>query len=198
MKAMITIVGLVLVVLATGCKKGEDAKPSKPAERPMETFLKRTDLTTTNFTTGRWEVGYVFTGNVPGKITEIGCKLPQTGTYVVTVWDVATKTSLRQKSIEISTPEKMVMASIDPLEITDATKKYLISVNTLSGNVNKPYYIIKKTGGESFMPFTMGNVTILQKQSKSITSTTTESVFPTDNIATDLFTGVADFTFIPD
>ncbi len=179
--------------LLLGCKdKGEDTKPQ---ENPISTFVKGTDVTSEQFNNGRWEVGIYFSASVPGKITQVGAKMPEVGTYTVTLWDAADQSVLRQKAVEVDAPEKLVLIPIDPLEITDATKKYVVSINNLSMGVAKKYYVHKK-GTTDFMPFVQGSILFHSEGERIVPNNSTASVFPV-TMKKNFVIGIPEITFVP-
>lgn len=182
---------LMVAALAAACSKGEDAKPS---EKPVSSLVTSVTLTTQTVNSGGWETGVYFTVSKPGKITELGAKMPEVGTYNVTLWDATTKTVLRQKAIEIGTPEKQVFLPIDPLAVTDKTKQFVISMNNYSAGVPKKYYYM--TGSATLMPAAQGSILLLKKGNVSISSETPK--FPGSELITNVISGYPDFTFVPD
>lgn len=183
---LLTLVGL------NGCKKSQDARP---AETPITSFLSSTSAVQTGTrVSGPWELGIVFSSAAAGKITQVGSKMPEAGTYRVIIWDFDTKTVLRQKTIEQSTPDKLALDSVDPLALTP-DKKYVISINTQSSGVSRKYGYSYKTGGADFMPFTRGSI-LVQNACYSLVATPT---FPsqTQNIKYEFY-GFPEFTFVAD
>ncbi|SDM42506.1 DUF4082 domain-containing protein [Siphonobacter aquaeclarae] len=191
MKRVIHYSLLIVALAAAACKKGDEANPG---ETPVSSLISSVTLSSQTLSGGGWETGVYFTVSKPGKITQLGAKMPEVGTYNVTLWDAATKTVLRQKAIEIGTPEKQVFLSIDPLVITDKTKQYVISMNNYSAGVPKKYYYL--TGSATLMPAAQGNILLLKKGNMSLSSETPK--FPSNELITNAISGYPDFTFVPD
>jgi hypothetical protein len=174
------------------CSKSSDSV--KPAETPITSFLSGTAVSAGVRTSGPWELGLIFSTSVAGKITQLGSKMPEAGSYRVILWDADTKALLRQKTVEQTASDKLALADIEPLT-TEANKKYLVSINSQSGGANKKYGYVYKTGGGDFMPFVMGSV-LVQNACYSGVATPT---FPnsTQNVKYEFY-GYPEFTFIPD
>jgi Domain of unknown function (DUF4082) len=188
------IVGLLLLGAAslTGCSKSTDT--AKPAENPITTFLSSTTAVTSGTRLGLYELGIVFNSSVAGKLTQVGSKMPDPGSYRIIVWDNDTKAVLRQKTVEQTAPDNLTLESIESLPLT-ANKNYVISINSQSGGVTKKYAYASKKGGGDFMPFVKGNILILNSMYSSVSTAT----FP--NAAANVkyeFYGYPEFTFIPD
>lgn len=85
--------------------------------------------------------------------------MPDPGAYRVLMWDFDTRTLLRQKSVEQTAPATLVMGEIEPLEIVP-NNKYVISINSRSGGVNKRYSYAVKKDGSIITPFTKGSIQV--------------------------------------
>ena len=184
---------LLAFLLALGsCKKKEE---TKPAENAITSFLAgESTLTLGTRTFGPYELGVVFSSSVAGKITQVGSKMPEPGTYRVIVWDFDTKQLLRQKIIEQTAPDKLVLDNLDALALT-ANKKYVISINSQSAGANKKYAVASKTGGADFMPFTKGSILVHNACYSGVSTPTFPSAVL--NLKTELY-GYPEFTFIAD
>lgn len=188
----VLISGLLLSIIGlTGCSKKDTVKPG---ENSVTAFITENALTTSTRTSGPWELGIVFSAAVAGKLTEVGSKMPEPGSYRVIVWDFDTKQILRQKTIEQTSPDKLTLNGIDALPLT-ANKKYVISINSQSDGANKKYAIAAKTANAEFMPFTKGSILVYY----SCYQNTATPVFPTvvTNVKNELY-GYPEFTFVPD
>ncbi len=184
---------LFLGLLLNACKK-DDAVAVKPSENPLTTFLSGSSTVVTGTrTSGPWELGLVFSSSVEGKITQIGSKMPDPGSYRIIIWDNDTKAVLRQKTVEQSAPLTLTLENIEALSLT-ANKNYVISINSQSGGVNKKYGVASKTGGGDFMPFSKGSILVLNSCYSAVSTATFPSGAP--NIKSEFY-GFADFTFIP-
>ncbi len=180
-------------VSLNSCK---DKEEPKPAESAITTFLTdENGISVGTRSSGPWELGVVFSASAPGKITELGSKMPEPGTYRVIVWDFDSKEILRQKTIEQTAPDHLTFGNIEALALT-ANKKYVISINSQSAGANKKYSYAYKTGsGNDFMPYTKGSILVHNACYKLIATAS----FPdqTPNVKYELY-GLPEFTFIQD
>jgi hypothetical protein len=186
---------LLLGLLINACKK-DDTAAVKPSETPVATLVSEADWKLTAYSSGQFELGYVFSASVAGKVTQLGVQMAVPGVYTVSVWDVDTKALLRQKSVEQTSPSKFSTATIDALALVK-DKKYLVSINTVVGGASKGYNGLAKNPASSttIFPISRGSIVI----QKSVYSNSTTPVFPaTDYSGTNTFWGFADITFIPD
>ena len=189
----IFICGLLLgAVSLNGCGNKDTVKPS---ENNLTTFVgSESTLTSSTRTSGPWELGVVFSASVAGKLTQVGSKMPEPGSYRIIVWDFDTKQLLRQKTVEQTTPDKLTLDGVESLALV-ANKKYVISINSQSAGANKKYAFAQKTGGADFMPFTKGSTLVYNACFRN----TATPLFPdaTTNVKYELY-GYPEFTFIPD
>ncbi len=194
MKTLSLLLLLLLTLFTSSCTKKE---PIKPSENPINTFTAAGSISKTTVNNGRYELGYYFSAAVPGKVTQLGAKMPEAGTYTITLWDVATKAVLRQKTLELGTPDKLIFEAIDPVEVTDNTKKYAVTINNIAAGVTRKYDLWKTTAGGSFMPFVQGNILVHGSYASAIPTSSTASVFPITYAYTDVLLSSVDFTFMP-
>jgi hypothetical protein len=191
MKAhFLVILALLSVAGLLSCKKGDDARPS---ENTITQFLASESTVTSGVrTSGPWELGVVFSTSVAGKITQVGSKMPEPGSYRVIIWDFDTKAALRQKTVEQTSADKLTLEALDALDLTP-NKKYVISINSQSSGTNKKYAFASKTGGTEFMPFTKGSILVYNTCYSGVATAT----FPnsTQNIKYELY-GYPEFTFV--
>ena len=189
----IFLYGLLLsAVSLSGCGNKDTAKP---AENSLTAFVgTESTLTSGIRSSGPWELGVVFSTSVAGRITQVGSKLPEPGSYRIIIWDFDTKQVLRQKTVEQTTPDKLTLDGVESLALVP-NKKYVISLNTQSAGATKKYAYAAKTGGADFMPFTKGSILVYNSCYRS----TATPVFPdaTANVKFELY-GYPEFTFIPD
>ena len=177
-------------VSLASCKPGDD---SKPQENPVSGFLDGGTTTTGTRTSGPWELGVVISTSTNGKITQLGARMPEPGTYRITIWDAATKAVLRQKSVEQTAPDKLVLADIDALPVAANTTKLVVSVNSQSAGANKKYFFA--SNGGAFLPFAKGSILV----ESACYRLTAPAVFPdgVKDIKSEMY-GYPDVTFIPD
>lgn len=186
---------LFLGLLLNACKK-DNSVALKPSENPVSSLLTETDWKLTTYPSGNYELGYVFSASVTGKITQLAAQMAEPGVYTVSIWDGVSKVLLRQKAVEQTSPNKFSSAAIDALTI-EKDKKYLVSINCTVSGVKKGYNGLAKTGSGSttIFPISRGSIVI----QKSVYSISAVSVFPaTDYSSSNTFFGFADITFIPD
>ncbi len=183
----------LLVVLINACKKNETTTPAtKPTESPISKILEDKTWTQSTFSNGPFELGYIFSSSVKGKITQVGCRMPDLGIYTVSIWEEGTKKLVRQKTVEQSSPEKFTLVNVDEL-IIEKDVKYVISVNTAIGGVKKSYFQISNATANIF-PIVRGSIVI----QKTVYNNGATPAFPATGSFLDKIFGYADFTFIPD
>jgi hypothetical protein len=194
MKIFTTCFGaaLLLILGLNACKKSDDAKP---AETPITSFLTSTSSVTTGTrSSGPWELGIVFSPSAAGRITQVGSRMPDAGTYRVILWDFDTKAILRQINIDQTAPNTLAMANVESLTMT-VNKKYLISINSQVGGTNKRYGYSYKKGGGEFMPFTQGSILVQNACYSGVATATFPNSVPNEKLE---FYGFPEFTFVPD
>jgi hypothetical protein len=175
------------------CQKNE-AMPinTKPAENPMAKILEdKTWIQTLSPVPDTWELGYVFSATTNGKITQLGCRLPEPGVYTVSLWELATKKLVRQKAVEQTSPDKFTLANVDEL-IVEKDKKYVVSVNSTVAGKAKSYFRIANSNANIF-PIVRGSILIQTSVFKSSSSI----VYP-DALENGRMFGYAEFTYIPE
>src|SRR5690349_9029519 len=76
-----------VIFLLVSCKKDKDPVE----ESPFFEFFNEPSIIidTTDQAADTWEYGFAFTPLTDGKITKLGIKLPTTGDYTVTLWDIS-------------------------------------------------------------------------------------------------------------
>ena len=153
---ILTLAGLLFLSLAFFCCKKESPAVD---ESPFFEFFNESSIVidTVKQSADAWEYGFVFSPLKDGKITQFSVKLPATGNFTVTLWDVSTTTPVVLGSKIVSAADINVSASDNIPEI--AVKKggkYGITV------LSDAFFRITKTGGENFaFPRTIGNINIL-------------------------------------
>ncbi|WP_080236766.1 DUF4082 domain-containing protein [Spirosoma rigui] len=188
------IVGLLLGAASlSSCDTKKEVV--KPTENAITGFLASESTVNSGVrTSGPWELGVVFSSSVAGKLTQVGSKMPEPGSYRIIVWDFDTKQAIRQKTVEQTAPDKLTLNDIESLTLTP-NKKYLISINNQSAGTNKKYGFAYKTGSSDFMPFTKGSILVYNASYRN----TATALFPdvVTNVKYELY-GYPEFTFIPD
>lgn len=179
----------LLILLASACKKDEAVNVS---ETPLATFFADSTVKfgakVTNST--YYEYGQRFQVSKAGKITRLGVKTPSPGSYRIVIWDVATKTVIGQKTVEVTVANDQVWGDITPLALT-TNKQYYVTY--LSNNWNTAY---PKTGSVFTYPIVKSNVVFLAYGYIGSTVGATPK-YPTAEPNTYI-AGFVDFTFLPD
>lgn len=199
----LSIWAIALCLAVSGCKKDDETTtnptPAKPAENPTAKLVetgsyKLVSLDFSSYKGG--EYGYVFSANADGKITQLGCQMPETGVYTVSLWDDNAGKLVRQKTVEQTAPAKATLATIDEL-VVSKDKRYVVTVNLTAGGILKKVYRLDSgTATLITYPKVVGNVLLVAPKYKYAVSTPT---YPdgTDQLTNTFIFGIPDFTFIP-
>lgn len=185
---------LITIGLIAACKKEGTSKVK--TENPMKTTIAQKLVVDSVITqsSGKFEFGYKFYASKNGTITKLGCRMPETGNYRVSLWDFATKDLISATTVAVSDTSKFTYNDISPVSIT-ANTRYVVSINNTNGGVGKEYYIYFKKSGASFVPniypFTTGSITY--EDFREIASSI--STFPSNLFSTYAIVGPADFQF---
>jgi hypothetical protein len=144
-----------LSVLLFSCKKDE---PDPVQESPFFDFFKENlvNIDTVAQAADSWEYGFAFTPVKSGKVTQFGIKIPATGDYTVTLWDIsgASPVVLQTKTVNSSAVHQNAAADIPEVSLK-AGSKYGITVRS------NAFYRITKPGNAKFIyPRTIGNIRI--------------------------------------
>jgi hypothetical protein len=191
MKKYFFIAVAALALTTSSCKKDDPVvTPPSPEASPILTaFLVNTPTTLTTTGSGGYEYGTKFSVTKNGKITKLGCKMPQAGTYRVTLWDASVTPAvvLAQSSVT-QAAGTLTFNSITAAAVTTG-KDYFVSIWS-----NGQWYEIRKVGGGNFTyPITQGSISI--KGYSWIGASVADPIkFPTNN-ATDYIAGIPDFEF---
>ncbi len=175
-----------LLVLFSTCKK-ENAPPEETA---LSGFLADS---TSQFARGnynRLELGYRFYASRKGRITKIGTRMPESGSYPVTIWDYDTRNIVVQQTIQQSQPNALTLQAITPFAVMP-NKKYVISV--FYGTVPQAAYVIVSRDGSALLPFTKGSVTVVNSQFRYADA----SLFPNNADNVGIY-GFPEVTFVAD
>jgi hypothetical protein len=185
---------LILMASGTSCKK---SCATTPPEAENGLFARAIfangsyNITTTG--TGGYEYGMKFNVTRNGRVTKLGCKMPNTGSYRVTLWDasVTPQVVIGQTTITQSAKQLLTFNSIGAVGLTTG-KDYFISIYS-TGAWN---YILPSAGGNISYPISTGSVSIKGYQWSS-SATGTPIVFPTNNDLTYI-AGIPDIEFQAD
>ena len=184
----------VTLLAAAGLSSCKSKDAVKPAENVLSAYTTDGTLVNEVLTGSAFEFGVVFSASVAGKLTQVGGRMPEAGTYRVTVWDNASKQVLRQKIVEQTTPDRLTLNDVEPLLLTPNTR-YVISVNSQAAGANRKYHKFAKTDGGDLFPVVKGSILV----ESSTYGTGATAVFPANtSVAKTRLYGFPDFTFIPD
>ena len=181
---------LFIVLLTNACKK--DDTVSTPAETPLASFFADSTIKFGAKTTNSlyYEYGQRFQVSKVGKITRLGVRTPTPGSYRISIWEVATKTLISQKTVESTSGNLQAWGDITPQPL-EANKQYYITY--LSNNWN---YASPKTGSNFSYPIVKSNVVLLA-YGYALSVLGAAPKYPTTE-PTNYIAGFVDFTFIPD
>ena len=168
----------VLVLVLSACEKSADsphpAVPPRTDETPVSQFAFKQDGTgdirpafnlMSNTTEYPTEYGIEFTAAKKGVLYAVGFRMPQTGKYILSLWDVATKTLLLRDSVDYADPSKFLYKdfSIKHQDIDiEKNKKYMASVyvpRTPAGSPRSDYTLFQP-GVYDWVPIKQSNITI--------------------------------------
>src|SRR6218665_258111 len=170
----VLLAGMMLyAILITSCKKENDSSPAESA--PMtQTFFVNTPTTITASGSGNYEYGFKFSVTKKGKITKLASRMPQAGSYRITLWDAGSTPETILESANINQAAgALTFQNITPVSL-ETGKDYFISVWS-SGQ----WYEIRPAGGSSFLyPINTGNIII--KGYQWVGSAVTPQNFPTN------------------
>ncbi len=154
---ILTLVALLgLSMLLFYCKKDTGAEPV--SESPFFDFFNESLITidTVEQSADSWEYGFVFTPLRNGKVTQLGIKLPATGDFTASLWDLSgpTPVLLQSKALVSSALHENSVADIPGISLTKG-KKYGITV------LSDAFYRVTKPGNAQFnFPRIIGNIRI--------------------------------------
>lgn len=168
----LTLLGLLcLSTLLFYCKK--DVEPVE--EGPFFDFFNEAaiKIDTVEQAADSWEYGFAFTPLKSGRITQFGIKLPATGDFTVTLWDVsgATPVSLASKIVSTSALSENATSDIPAVTLKKGVK-YGITV------LSNAFYRVTKPGNATFaFPRTIGNLRV--ESFNETINNTSNPTFPT-------------------
>ncbi len=185
---------VIMTILFIGsCKKEETTTPPSPESAPISTALLINSATTVIATgAGTYEYGCKFKVTKNGKITKLASKMPEAGSYRVTLWEIAdsvTHTVVGQATLT-QAAGTLTFGAITPVVVTTG-KTYQITIWS-----DVAWYDIRPTAGGNFSyPITQGSISIT-----GYTWTGAPQVpitYPT-NVSLNYVAGLADFEFQAD
>lgn len=181
---------MLYAILITSCKKESSTLPAESAP-VTQTFFVNTPVSISAVGSGNYEYGFKFSVSQKGKITKLASRMPQAGSYRITLWDAGATPEAIITSANINQAAgALTFQNITPISV-ETGKDYFISVWS-SGQ----WYEIRPSGGSNFVyPINTGNIII--KGYQWVGSAATPQKFPT-NTATSYVAGLADFEFQPE
>lgn len=173
MKLNLILMVVAGVALLTACKKEKAA----PEEQALGAFLADSTSRIVRGNYSNVEIGYRFYASRPGRIIRVGTRLPEAGTYAVSLWDSDTQVLLTQQTVEQTNANVLKLENIIPVKVVP-NKKYVVSV--YYGPRPQPAHVIVSKGSTTLLPFTKGSLTVVNGQYRSALAST----FPTlaDNV----------------
>ena len=166
---------LLIAAMASSCDKQTEVLnpfPPRTDETPLSSSLYNNETAYTFYTYDpqQREVGYAFQALKKGKIYAMGIRMPQAGQdFIVTFWDSATHTIIKQKRITNGTTTGFSYIDLssngynEEFEIVK-NHTYYITVNTSSltpGTPERKFYNLTKAGSANFLPLIKNNIKIL-------------------------------------
>ena len=169
---ILTLAGLLcLSTLFFFCAKDENPLEESPFFEFFNESLINID--TVEQAADSWEYGFGFTPLKSGKITKFGIKLPATGDFSVTLWDLSGPTPLVMHTHAVNSSALHENALDDiPGFALQAGVQYGITVRS-----NAFYRITKPGNGKFTFPKTFGNIRI--DAYREVINNTGLATFPT-------------------
>lgn len=187
MKTRIFFILIATLALTQSCKK-EGTTPAADEAPFSRIFFVDNWFKQTSIGSGTYEYGCVFEVTKNGSVTKLGCKMPDTSTYRVVLWDSAAQSVMAEKTMDAKSNE-LHMEAITPVALSTG-KKYVLSIRS----VNKRwFYFVNYAGGKLNYPFIRGNIKVTGYLWTGTTSTAAPK-FPT-NIDQTYVAGMADLEF---
>lgn len=158
MKYNIILFAVALVVLFAACKKEQ----APPEEQAMGSFLADSTTRIVRGNYNNFEIGYRFYASRNGRIIRLGTRLPEPGTYSVSLWDADSRELLVKQMVTQTEGAVLKLETIEPLAIR-SNKKYIVSVY-FDATPRQAYLITSKDFTSSLLPFTKGSLTVVNAQ----------------------------------
>lgn len=189
----ITLLLIISIGLLIGCKK--ESGPTTKTETPIQATIAAEVVVDTAIVYGfsSYEFGNKFYVSRNGNITKLGCRMPEVGSYRVSLWDFVTQNLITATTVNVTDTSKFTYNNISSVAVT-ANTRYVISLNNTSSSVAKKYFIFFKKptpSGATIYPFTSGSVTYEDFREKGSSTST----FPTAVLAQWTILGVPDMQF---
>lgn len=180
----------------TSCKKDDpDPVPTPKAAESApinKTFFLNTPVLIAATGSGSFEYGMKFTVTQNGKVTKLASRMPEAGTYRITLWDASVTPKVVIGTANITqSAGALTFQAITPVSLTTG-KDYFISIWS-----NVKWYQIMPVGPATTFsyPIVIGSISLSGYQ--WVASAATPQSFPTNSDNTYV-AGLADFEYQPD
>lgn len=196
MKIFKWFIGVFIFISLIACKKSDKAIQAPTQETPLQNLVTTKFLDTIQVVNnGKFEEGFSFSTSKNGKITKLGCYMPNNLTYRVTIWDSATQT-FTQTAVKVTDSTKFNYVDITPIYIT-ANRTYYATINNTVGGVRKNDFRLGKKPNINFnYPIKSGSIS-MKAYVDNIGCNTT--CFPNNMMSYNIsLYGVPDFVFEPE
>lgn len=186
---------LASAIFFSSCKKDDPVvtTPKAAESSPMnKTFFLNTPVTINATGSGNYEYGFKFTVTQNGKVTKLASRMPQAGTYRVTLWDASATPKVALATANITqSAGALTYQAITAASLTTG-KDYMVTV----WSSGQWYEIRPAAPATTFAyPIVIGSISISGYQ--WIGTAATPQTFPT-NSETTYVAGVPDLEFQPD
>lgn len=193
----VTVYGLFFSVLVlsggffASCSKDDDSPEPVSQVAPINNiFFIDYPFSFKSTGSGYYEYGFTFKVAKKGKVTKLGCRMPEDGNYRVALWDSTSKSYMVEKTITAKGSE-LKLESITPMPLQAGTT-YLITIYS-----NLAWYQFNKLDGSTIKyPLVKGNISLSGYYWKS-SSAGAAPVFPTNKDNT-YAAGLPDMEFVTD
>ena len=165
MKLNLILLVVAGVALLTACNK----EKAPPEEQALGAFLADSTSRIVRGNYSNFEIGYRFYASRPGRLIKVGTRLPEAGTYTVSLWDSDTQVLLTQQTVAQTGANVLSLQSISPLTMVP-NKKYVISV--YYGPKPQSAHVIVSKGPTTLLPFTKGSLTVVNAQYRNSPAST--------------------------
>lgn len=186
---IISLLSILFLFSIISCKE-----KALPVEEGFTSFLAdstmKIKITATNNPV-YYEFGLKFQVVKEGKVVKVGTRLPNAGTYRISIWDFAAKTVLISQNVTQNQANKQAWADISGLVVKPDTE-YFVSVVANNWNDALP-----KAGGNILYPIIKGSIKVLGFGYASQPSATATPRLPNETNNTKSISGFVDFGFIP-
>ena len=142
----------LVVLLFAACSKNNDL----PEEKPILSLLDQPGISIDTVEAAvDWVYGFQFKVKGDGVISQIGMKVPVTGDFTATLWDIGANKVLKEMVLTANSPHEEVFEAFDGIDVSqDQTLGITIKADG--------YYKIKKTDNSSFaFPIEKNTISIL-------------------------------------